>query len=120
MRDKIKLISTEGTGHFYTTTKNKKTMPGKMEIKKFDKRAYLPTFHLTRFRCHLALPVFIAVSTLFDLFQSITIVVLLEDFYFQSNTHGDYYECEIQNGFAVHQHTFNQWLLQSRRLDSNS
>ena len=36
MRDKIKLISTEGTGHFYTTTKNKKTMPTKMEIKKFD------------------------------------------------------------------------------------
>ena len=36
MRDKIKLISTEGTGHFYTTTQNKKTMPGKMEIKKFD------------------------------------------------------------------------------------
>ena len=36
MRDKIKLISTEGTGHFYTTTKNKLTMPEKMEIKKFD------------------------------------------------------------------------------------
>ena len=36
MRDKIKLISSEGTGHFYTTTKNKKTMPAKMEIKKFD------------------------------------------------------------------------------------
>ena len=36
MRDKIKLVSTEGTGHFYTTTKNKKNMPGKMEIKKFD------------------------------------------------------------------------------------
>jgi large subunit ribosomal protein L33 len=36
MRDKIKLISTEGTGHFYTTTKNKKNMPEKMEIKKFD------------------------------------------------------------------------------------
>lgn len=36
MRDKIKLVSSEGTGHFYTTTKNKKTMPGKMEIKKFD------------------------------------------------------------------------------------
>ena len=33
MRDKIKLISSEGTGHFYTTTKNKKTMPTKMEIK---------------------------------------------------------------------------------------
>ena len=36
MRDKIKLISTEGTGHFYTTTKNKRTMPEQMEIKKFD------------------------------------------------------------------------------------
>ena len=36
MRDKIKLVSTAGTGHFYTTTKNKKNMPGKMEIKKFD------------------------------------------------------------------------------------
>jgi large subunit ribosomal protein L33 len=36
MRDKIKLISSAGTGHFYTTTKNKKTMPEKMEIKKFD------------------------------------------------------------------------------------
>ena len=36
MRDKIKLESTAGTGHFYTTTKNKRTMPEKMEIKKFD------------------------------------------------------------------------------------
>lgn len=36
MRDKIKLVSTAGTGYFYTTTKNKRTMPGKMEIKKFD------------------------------------------------------------------------------------
>lgn len=36
MRDKIKLESTAGTGHFYTTTKNKKIMPEKMEIKKFD------------------------------------------------------------------------------------
>ena len=35
-REKIKLESTEGTDHFYTTTKNKKTMPEKMEIKKFD------------------------------------------------------------------------------------
>jgi large subunit ribosomal protein L33 len=25
-----------GTGHFYTTSKNKKTMPEKMLIKKFD------------------------------------------------------------------------------------
>ena len=27
MREKIKLVSSAGTGHFYTTTKNKKTMP---------------------------------------------------------------------------------------------
>ena len=36
MRDKIKLVSSAGTGHYYTTTKNKRTMPGKMEMKKFD------------------------------------------------------------------------------------
>ena len=36
MREKIKLESTAGTGHFYTTTKNKRTTPDKMEIKKFD------------------------------------------------------------------------------------
>ena len=36
MRDKIKLISSAGTGHFYTTTKNKKTTPEKLELKKFD------------------------------------------------------------------------------------
>ena len=36
MRDKIKLVSSAGTGNFYTTSKNKKTMPDKMEIKKFD------------------------------------------------------------------------------------
>jgi large subunit ribosomal protein L33 len=36
MREKIKLESSAGTGHFYTTSKNKKLMPGKMEIMKFD------------------------------------------------------------------------------------
>ena len=36
MRDKIKLVSSAGTGHFYTPTKNKRNMPEKMEIKKFD------------------------------------------------------------------------------------
>jgi large subunit ribosomal protein L33 len=36
MRDKIKLVSSAGTGHFYTTTKNKKTTPEKLEMKKFD------------------------------------------------------------------------------------
>ncbi len=36
MRDKIKLVSSAGTGHYYTTTKNKRTMTGKMEIMKYD------------------------------------------------------------------------------------
>ena len=36
MREKIKLESTAGTGHYYTTSKNKRTMPEKMEIKKKD------------------------------------------------------------------------------------
>lgn len=36
MREKIKLVSSAKTGHFYTTTKNKKTQTEKMEIKKFD------------------------------------------------------------------------------------
>lgn len=36
MREKIKLESTAGTGHFYTTNKNKRTTPDKLEIKKFD------------------------------------------------------------------------------------
>ena len=35
-REKIKLESSAGTGHFYTTTKNKRTMPDKLEIKKYD------------------------------------------------------------------------------------
>ncbi|HNR92126.1 MAG TPA: 50S ribosomal protein L33 [Dokdonella sp.] len=35
-RDKIRLVSSAGTGHFYTTDKNKKTTPEKMEIKKYD------------------------------------------------------------------------------------
>ena len=29
MRDKIKLVSSAGTGHYYTTTKNKRNMPEK-------------------------------------------------------------------------------------------
>ncbi len=35
-RDKIRLNSTAGTGHFYTTDKNKKNTPGKIEMKKYD------------------------------------------------------------------------------------
>jgi large subunit ribosomal protein L33 len=36
MREKIKLVSSAGTGHFYTTTKNKRTMTEKLAMKKFD------------------------------------------------------------------------------------
>jgi large subunit ribosomal protein L33 len=32
----IKLVSTAGTGHFYTTTKNPKSKAEKLLIKKFD------------------------------------------------------------------------------------
>jgi large subunit ribosomal protein L33 len=35
-RDKIKLVSTADTGHYYTTTKNKRTHPEKMEVSKYD------------------------------------------------------------------------------------
>ncbi|WP_295577946.1 50S ribosomal protein L33 [uncultured Lamprocystis sp.] len=35
-REKIRLNSSAGTGHFYTTTKNKRNQPGTMEIKTFD------------------------------------------------------------------------------------
>jgi large subunit ribosomal protein L33 len=35
-REKIKLVSSSGSGHFYTTTKNKRTTPEKLELKKYD------------------------------------------------------------------------------------
>ena len=35
-REKIKLESTAGTGHFYTTTKNRKNSSGKLEMSKYD------------------------------------------------------------------------------------
>ena len=38
-REKIKLESSAGTGHFYTTDKNKKTTPEKLEMMKFDPKA---------------------------------------------------------------------------------
>ena len=40
MREKIKLVSSAGTGHFYTTTKNKRQTTEKINIKKFDPKAY--------------------------------------------------------------------------------
>ncbi len=36
MREKIRMISSAGTGHFYTTDKNKRTTPDKLEMKKYD------------------------------------------------------------------------------------
>jgi large subunit ribosomal protein L33 len=38
-REKIKLESTAGTGHFYTTSKNKRTTPEKLEFMKYDPKA---------------------------------------------------------------------------------
>lgn len=35
-RDKIRWNSSAGTGHFYTSDKNKTNTPDKMELKKFD------------------------------------------------------------------------------------
>lgn len=36
MRDKIKLVSSAGTGHFYTTDKNRRNTPHKLEFRKYD------------------------------------------------------------------------------------
>lgn len=41
MREKIKLVNVKGD-HFYTTTKNKRTKPEKIELKKYNPRT----------RCH--------------------------------------------------------------------
>ncbi|MFT5125892.1 MAG: large subunit ribosomal protein L33 [Kiritimatiellia bacterium] len=35
-RDIIKLLSSEGTGYFYTMKKNQRTKPEKLETKKYD------------------------------------------------------------------------------------
>ncbi|MEE8495354.1 MAG: 50S ribosomal protein L33 [Xanthomonadales bacterium] len=35
-RDKIRMVSSAGTGHFYTTDKNKRNTPAKLEMKKYD------------------------------------------------------------------------------------
>ena len=40
MREKIRLMSSAGTGHYYTTTKNKRLHPEKMEVKKYDPRVH--------------------------------------------------------------------------------
>jgi large subunit ribosomal protein L33 len=39
MRENNKLLSSANTGHYYTTTNNKRLHPDKMEVKKFDPKA---------------------------------------------------------------------------------
>ncbi len=36
IREKIRLVSTAGTGFFYTTTKNKRKTPQKLAFRKYD------------------------------------------------------------------------------------
>ncbi|HJL44020.1 MAG TPA: 50S ribosomal protein L33 [Myxococcales bacterium LLY-WYZ-16_1] len=38
-RELIKLESTAGTGYFYVTSKNRRTMTKKLELKKYDPKA---------------------------------------------------------------------------------
>jgi len=38
MREKIRLMSTAGTGHYYTSTNNRPLHPEKLETKKYDPR----------------------------------------------------------------------------------
>ena len=35
-REKVKLESSAGTGHYYTTDKNKQSTPGKLAMRKYD------------------------------------------------------------------------------------
>lgn len=36
MREKIRMVSSAGTGFFYTTTKNKRNTTDKLKLKKYD------------------------------------------------------------------------------------
>lgn len=36
VRNNIKMVCSEGTGHFYTTTKNKRNTPEKLERRKYN------------------------------------------------------------------------------------
>jgi len=36
MREKVRMVSSAGTGYFYTTTKNKRKTPDKLRLKKYD------------------------------------------------------------------------------------
>ena len=45
MREKIRLMSSAGTGHYYTTTKNRRPHPEKMEVMKYDPRVRKHVIH---------------------------------------------------------------------------
>ena len=45
MRELIRLVSSAGTGHFYTTDKNKRTTPDKLEFNKYCKWCHRHTSH---------------------------------------------------------------------------
>lgn len=36
MREKVRMVSTAGTGFFYTTVKNRRNTPDKLSLKKYD------------------------------------------------------------------------------------
>lgn len=38
VRNQVKMVSTAGTGTTYTTTKNKRNTPDRLELRKYDKR----------------------------------------------------------------------------------
>lgn len=39
MREKIRMVSSAGTGFFYTTVKNRRNTPDKLVLKKYDPKA---------------------------------------------------------------------------------
>ncbi|WP_343189504.1 50S ribosomal protein L33 [Buchnera aphidicola] len=48
IREKIKLISSENTGHYYTTTKNKRNTPEKLKLKKYDPKIRKHTIYIEK------------------------------------------------------------------------
>ena len=51
MRDKIRLVSTAGTGYFYTTDKNKRNMPEKIKKTRACSGFLLPQFLFNTVNC---------------------------------------------------------------------
>lgn len=39
MREKIKMVASDGSGHYYTTVKSKRNTPDKLELKKYNPKA---------------------------------------------------------------------------------